>query len=144
MDRGGLSAHTAPMPGANTEVVRRAIAAYNRRDFDAMRALNQPDVQVDWSASLGLEAGVYEGLEDVLRFFQTFLETFEEVHLEPERFIESGALVVVPNVAHMRGRHGIETVARSTLVFEVRDGRVARLCLYQNAREALEAAGARP
>jgi uncharacterized protein len=121
--------------------VRRAIAAYNRRDFEAIRALNHRDVQVDWSASRGLEAGVYQGQEEVMRFYQNFLETFEEVNIEPDRFIESGDSVVVPNSAQVRGRDGIQTVARSALIFEIRSGRVARICLYQETREALEAAG---
>jgi ketosteroid isomerase-like protein len=129
------------MSEENVEVVRRAIAAYNRRDFDAMRALNHPDMELDWSASRGLEAGIYQGLEEVLRFYQNFLQTFEEVLIEPDRFIESGDSVIVPNSARVRGRDGIETVARSALVFEVRSGRLARICLYQETREALEAAG---
>jgi ketosteroid isomerase-like protein len=129
------------MSEENVEVVRRAIAAYNRRDFDAMRALNHPDMELDWSASRGLEADIYQGLEEVLRFYQNFLQTFEEVLIEPDRFIESGDSVIVPNSARVRGRDGIETVARSALVFEVRSGRLARICLYQETREALEAAG---
>jgi hypothetical protein len=50
---------------------------------------------------------------------------------------------VVPNTAYVRGRDGIKTVARSTLIFEVRVGRVARICLYRETHEALEAAGLR-
>jgi len=72
---------------------------------------------------------------------QGYFELFEEVTLEPHRFIESGDSVVVPNSARMRGRDGIHTVARSALVFEVRGGRVARICLYQETPEALEAVG---
>jgi ketosteroid isomerase-like protein len=128
------------MSQENVEVVRRAIAAYNRRDFEAMRALNHPDIELDWSASRGLEAGVYKGWGEVVRFYQNFLGTFQDVDIEPERFIESGDLVVVPNTAQLRGRDGIETVARSALIFEVRSGRLARICLYQETREALEAA----
>ena len=131
------------MSQKNVEIVRRAIAAYNRRDFEAMRALNHPDLELDWSASRGLQAGVYQGWEEVMGMYQNFLETFEEVVVEPDRFIESGDLVVVPNTAQMRGRDGIEADARSALVFEVRDGRVARICLYQETREALEATGLR-
>ena len=131
------------MSQENVEVVRHAIAAYNRRDFEAIRDLNHPDVQVDWSASRGLAAGVYQGQEEVMRFYQDFLGTFEEVQIEPERFIESGDSVVVPNSAQIRGRDGIEVVARSAIVFEIRGGLVARICLYQDTHEALEATGPR-
>ena len=118
---------------ASVEVVQRAIAAYNRRDLESLRALNHPDVEVDWSASRGLDAEVYTGLSDVLAFFQTYFDTFEQIRVEPEEFIECGDAVVVPNVAHIRGRDGIEAVARSTFVFEVHRGQVKRLCLYQEA-----------
>jgi ketosteroid isomerase-like protein len=74
-------------------------------------------------------------------FYRNFLETFDDVRMEPQRFIESGDSVVVPNTAHLRGRDGIETVARSTLLFEVRRGLIARVCLYQETHEALEAVG---
>ena len=129
------------MSQENVEVVQRAIAAYNRRDFEAMEALNHPDVELDWSASRGLQAGVYRGWEDVMGMYRTFLETFQDVVIEPDRLIESGDLIVVPNSAQIRGREGIETVARSALIFEVRGGRVVRICLFQETRDALEAAG---
>src|SRR5215208_1687685 len=131
------------MSQENVEVVRGAIDAYNRRDFAAIRAFNHPQVEVDWSASRGLEARIYQGEEDVMRFMQSFLGMFEQVKMEPDRFIESGDSVVVPNRTQLRGRDGIETVARSTIVFEVRSGRVARMCLYQETREALDAVGLR-
>jgi ketosteroid isomerase-like protein len=57
------------------------------------------------------------------------------------RFIEAGESVVVPNVAHQRGRDGIEVSARSTLVFTLRRGRIAHICLYQETGEALDAVG---
>jgi hypothetical protein len=45
----------------------------------------------------------------------------------------------VPNVAHVRGRDGIRTEARSTLVYELRDGLVTRVRMYQETAEAIEA-----
>ena len=132
--------YCAAMSQENVEVVRQAIDAFNRRDLEAWEALSLPDAEVDWSASNGLEAGVYRGREEVERFTRTF-ETFESVTTEPERLIQAGASVVVPNTARFRGREGIETVARSTFVYELRDGLIARLCLYHDTAEALEAIG---
>ncbi len=51
-----------------------------------------------------------------------------------------GHCVVVPNTAHMRGRDGIEVVARSTFVFTVENGLQTRLQMFQEQAEALEAA----
>ena len=125
----------------NVELVKRSLAAYSGRDFEAIRGMSHPDVQLDWSASRGLEAGVYQGVEEVIGFYRNFLDTFEKIAIEPDRFIESGDLVVVPNTAYLRGRDGIETVARSALVFELHGGLIARICLYQETQEALEAVG---
>ena len=130
------------MSEENVEVVRRAIDAYNRRDLEGMKAEAHPDVEVDWSASRGLEAGVYRGFEETDAFYENWFDMFE-IRLEPERFIESGDLVLVPNTAVTRGRDGIEAVARSCIVYELRGGLITRICLYQETREALEAAALR-
>ena len=129
------------MSSENVEVVKQSLDAYNRRDFDAMRAVSDPDVEVDWSASRGLEADVYRGMDEVLRFYRNFFEAFEKSEIEAFDFIESGDSVVVPNIARMRGRDGIEITARSAFVFEIRAGRVTRIRLYQDTQEALEATG---
>jgi ketosteroid isomerase-like protein len=132
------------MSQENVEVVRKALALYNRRDFEALQALNHPDVELDWSASRAVFAGVYRGWPEVLRFYKNvFADVFEENVIEPERFIESGDSVVVPNTGHVRGRDGIHAVARSALLFEVRDGWIVRIRLYQETRAALEAVGLR-
>ena len=128
------------MSQENVEIVRAAIDAFNRRDREAWDAVSHPDVEVDWSASRGLEAGVYRGREGIDRFARMF-RIFESVVTEPERFIDAGDSVVIPNIARFRGRNGIETVARSAMVYELRGGRIARVCLYQDPAEALEAAG---
>jgi ketosteroid isomerase-like protein len=125
----------------NVELVKRSLVAYSGRDFEGIRGMSHPDLQLDWSASRGLEAGVYQGVDEVIGFYGNFLDTFEKIAIEPGRFIESGDLVVVPNTAYLRGRDGIETTARSALVFELHGGLITRICLYQETQEALEAVG---
>jgi ketosteroid isomerase-like protein len=49
--------------------------------------------------------------------------------------------VVVPQTGYVRGRDGIETTARITLVWTVRDGAIVRATMYQERGQALEAAG---
>jgi len=78
---------------------------------------------------------------EALRFYAGYFEAFEEIVIEPDRLIEAGDSVVVPNVAHQRGRDGIEVSARSTLVFTVRGRRITRICLYQETEQALKAVG---
>jgi uncharacterized protein len=129
------------MSAENIEIVRQSLDAYNRRDFDGIRALNASDIELDWSASRGPEAGVYRGVDDVIAFYRNFLAAWQLVEIEPDDFIAAGDSVVVPNTAHLRGRDGIETVARGAFVFDLRDGRIARIRLFQETRAALEAVG---
>jgi ketosteroid isomerase-like protein len=103
--------------------------------------LNDPDVEIDWSASRGVEAGVYKGINAVLPLFQAYFDAFEEVDVVPDCFIDAGESVVVPNLSRSQGREGIEVFARSAWVFTFRRGRVIRVCLYQEKQEALEAVG---
>jgi ketosteroid isomerase-like protein len=125
----------------NVKLVRKALDAYARRDVDALRKVAHPDVELDWSASRAWLAGVYRGMDECLRFYAGYFEAFDEIAIEPDRFIEAGDSVVVPNVAHQRGREGIEVSARSTLVFTVRNRKLIRICLYQETEQALEAVG---
>ena len=121
------------------EVVRQTLDAYSRRDAEALRALHHPDLEFDWSASRGSLAGVYRGIDEAFRFYAEYYETFETTFVKPDRFIDTGDFVVVPNVAYQRGRDGIEVSARSTLVYTVHDRQITRLCLYQEQDEALKA-----
>ena len=129
------------MSQENVEVARRQIDAYNRHDFDGLRAVFDPAVELDWSASRGVEAGVYRGVEATLGWMMGYISAFEEVVVEPERFIDVGESVVVPNVARFRGRDGIEVLARAAFVYTVRAGKITRMCLYQETGEALKAVG---
>jgi ketosteroid isomerase-like protein len=129
------------MSHENVDVVRRSLDAYSRRDVDVLRTLTHPDVELDWSESRSWLAGVYRGIEEALRFYEGYFEAFDEIVIQPDCFIHAGELVVVPNVAHQRGRNGNTVSARSTLLFTLRSRRIARICLYQDTDHALKAAG---
>jgi ketosteroid isomerase-like protein len=123
----------------NLEIVRRGIDAFNRRDLDAIES--DPDVEVDWSRSRGLEAGIYRGREAVHRFWATFHETFDRVVVVPQELIDHGDCVMVVDRTYMRGRDGIEVEAHNVCVATVRDGRVVRWRLCTDRAEALTAMG---
>jgi ketosteroid isomerase-like protein len=125
----------------NVDLVRRSLDAYARRDAEAMRAITWPELELDWSRSRAWLAGVYRGFDEALSFYADYFEAFESIVIVPDCFIHAGDVVVAPNVAHQRGRDGVEVSARSALVFTVRDGKIARICLYQETEEALAAVG---
>ena len=63
------------------------------------------------------------------------------VPLEIHEFIDAGDQVVTPFTNHLRGREGIELEGRGAWVWTIRDALIVQVCLYQERREALEAAG---
>src|ERR1700679_1449555 len=119
------------MSEENVEIVRRSLDAYSRRDVEMLRALNHPDVELDWSASHGFQAGVYKGFDTALGFYSEYFEVFDNIAFDIERMTAVGDRVIVSNVARQRGRDGIEVTARSALVFTVRDALITRIRLYQ-------------
>jgi len=131
------------MSQENVEVVRRLNEAWNGRDVRAWLALFRSDAEIDWSRSRGPHKGVYRGRREHKVFWDEFWSTFDHVHTEHHSRTEVGSEVVVPNTAHVRGRDGIEVVARSTLVFRVENGQITRMRMFQEQDEALEAAGLR-
>ena len=128
------------MSQQNIEVVRRSIEAYNRRDFETLGVLNQPDIEVDWSASQGFQAGVYRGWEEV-RGSTKLPRNIRGGHAGTRRLHRVRRFGRRSQLGRDRGRDGIEAAAHSALVFELRDGRIGRICLYQETGEAFEAAG---
>jgi len=129
------------MSQENVDLARQSLDAYRRRDVEALRALNHPDMELDWSASLGFQARVYRGFDAALRFYTEYFEAFQDIVFEAVSFIDAGESVVVPNVAHQRGRDGIAVQARSTLVFTIHNRKIVRICLFQETEEALKAVG---
>lgn len=129
------------MSAEDVETVRRHTEAWNRRDLTTWLALSSSGAEIDWSRSRGPLKGVYRRHGELEVFWDAFWSTFEDVQVEMHGFTEVGSEVVVPNTAHIRGRQGIEVVARSTFVFTVENGQITRLRLFQERAEALEAVG---
>jgi ketosteroid isomerase-like protein len=131
------------MARENVERVRRGTDAYNRRDLDGILENWAPDAVLDWSNSRGPEAGVYRGHHEIRAFWQRFLATWADVRIEivygPIE-VEDGVLVV-ENVAYLRGRDAVEVQARSAWLITSRDGKTTSFTMYQTKQETLEAAG---
>jgi hypothetical protein len=121
-------------------VVRRGVEAFNHRDLGAALATWSLDAELDWSRSNGPLKGVHRGHRGLASFYDEFWSTFETIQVEAHEFTPVGSQVVVPNTACLRGRDGIEVVARSTFVFTVEDGLTTRLQMFQTQAEAVEAA----
>jgi ketosteroid isomerase-like protein len=128
------------MSEENVEIVRAAIDAFNRGDWDAILDASTPDVEVDMSRAVGPAHGVY-GREQMVEFWTEFTAHWESYRLEPTELIEMGEHLVVPWTLRAVGRDGIEVEARVNWTWTIREGMIARVAYYPTREAALEAAG---
>jgi ketosteroid isomerase-like protein len=129
------------MSQENVEAVRAFFEAWSRRDVTTLLGLWRYDGETDWSQSRGPLKGVYRGHRELEDFWNEFWSTFAEARFEAHGLTEVGSEVVAPNTCNMRGRDGVEVIARSAFVFTVEDGKITRLRMFQEQAEALEAVG---
>ena len=86
------------------KIVRAALDAFNRGDWEAMVKHAAADCEFDWSRSIGPQRGIYR-LEQFPEF--NLAETFESVRFDPEELIEGDEHVVTPLIGSIEGRDGI-------------------------------------
>lgn len=84
---------------------------------------------------------VQRGYQGIVRNWRDLLSTFDEFLIDPLEFHEAGEQVVViqRNVGRMRG---MEVDEMSSVLFTLRDRRIARIDVFASADGALEAASA--
>jgi ketosteroid isomerase-like protein len=128
------------MSQENVEIARTFLDAINRSDWHAALASFTPDFEYDLTRAGGPYRGVYK-LGQMRQVIDEFAGAWESARWEVDEFVEVGEHVVMPFTNYLRGRDGIEVQARATFVCTIRDGSIARLCLYQERQEALEAVG---
>ena len=128
------------MSQENVEIARRAIDAFNRRDWDAALKDLAQDFVLDFSRVDGPLQGVF-GRDQVRSFWDEFVGAWESVRIEANEFIQAREQVLVPVTGYMRGRDGVEVLARRTWAYTISEGAIVRFCQYQDLQEALEAVG---
>jgi ketosteroid isomerase-like protein len=128
------------------EAIRNSTAAFSRGDLDAFLENWALDAVVDWSNSHGFDAGVYEGHAEIRAFIERFRGAFGSIEIEliGDPVEVKDGLWLAENLAHLRGRDGIEVKARSAWLIMFRDGKQGSLTLYQTKKDALEAAELQP
>jgi ketosteroid isomerase-like protein len=131
------------MSQENVELVRRAYDAWNRRDFDAVIALIDPEIE--WTTIgrprfIGTEV-TYHGHEGVREFWRLLIEPWTEFHIEVEGTRAAGDLVVAFVRFHGKAREGPELEAPFVHLLNIRQSKAVRFRAFDNRAEALEAAG---
>jgi ketosteroid isomerase-like protein len=128
------------MSQENVEIVKAAIDAYNREDWDALVDAAAPGFELDFSRAVGPWHGVF-GRDRFRRVLSDISGAWESLRVEPHEFIEVGDVVVVPWTTYATGRDGIELTSSVTNVWTIRGGAIDRVTMYQERQDALEALG---
>jgi ketosteroid isomerase-like protein len=126
------------MSQENVEKARAFIDAYNRRDFDAAVEFFHPEVE--WVLPAQQRSDSCTGPDEVKRFWEGIDETFDELRLDPQEFLDAGDQVAVRLRHHGRGKgSGLEL--DEELYHQVstfRDGVMVRIEYFDDWGEALE------
>jgi ketosteroid isomerase-like protein len=86
--------------------------------------------------------GTFVGVEEINRWIAEWLESFDNWSIEIEETLDAGDLVVTIVRQRGKAKHGGPPVEqRLAQVWTFRDGLIARMNMYADRDEALEAAG---
>jgi ketosteroid isomerase-like protein len=127
------------------EIVRQLYECANRRDWDRMAELVDPDVEQPGTVGGLEERQLAHGLSEIRQLYERDEEAWREYRIEPEKLIDAGDQVVVFHREYQRGKSsGIELVSETAAVIDLRDGRIVRIQGYMDRTAALSAAGVSP
>ena len=133
------------MSKENVELVREAMAAFNRGDLDAALERMHPDIE--WRTPDAFpDAGTHRGREGVREFWQTWRDTFRGFRLHLEECVPVGEHYVLATFRVSGEGAGSGVGVESPAVFqlgEIRDGKVIWVGMFLTESDALEAAGLR-
>jgi ketosteroid isomerase-like protein len=131
------------MSQENIDKAREFIAAYNRRDFD--KAVESFDPEIEWVLPARQSSDSCRGPEEVKRFWKGLDDTFDELRLEPQEFLDAGDHVATRLRYYGRGKASGAAIEEEMYhqVATFRAGRIVRMEYFGEWSEALEAAGLR-
>ena len=105
------------------QLVHEIVDALNRGDVDGMLERMHPNFEWRPLESSPAAGGVYRGHEQVRRYVEDWLGTFDGLRIELEDPAEVGDRVVAMVQGHARGRaSGLQLDTRFCQVWTVRDG----------------------
>jgi hypothetical protein len=129
------------MSRANVEIVKKAIAALNAREIDRYLACCTEDVVL--RTPLAEIGGVYEGADGIKRFLVDIEDAAPDFRIGVERVESVGpsqVLALLQITASGRSS-GIQQDASTANVYDLVDGKINRIQIFLNRRDALKAVG---
>jgi ketosteroid isomerase-like protein len=129
------------MSEENVEIVRAALAAFNRRDVKALRALLTEDAEIV-PIRAALEDTAYRGPNAVTRWYAALEESWEDLSVKVEEMRNGGDRVIALGRVRGRGRaSGAAVDVEAAALFRFRGGLISNLHIYTDRAKAFEAAG---
>ncbi len=124
------------------ETIRAAYAAFNRGDFDAVVENWAEDSEFVAPQDMP-EQSSFLGREGYRDFLASMFDVFDEFRSEPKRIVEAAHGEYLVFVSERYRRKGDASAVEAQLVhlITMRDGRMRRLQVFLDRRDALEAAG---
>jgi ketosteroid isomerase-like protein len=127
------------MSQANLDLVRRCNDAYNARDIDAYLETIAESV-VFCSRFSAMDMKVYEGHEDMRRYFGELDEVWSRYEMQLERMVPIGERVVALFHLLAVGRESdLSLEERPGVVFTVEAGKIVAIEAYATQDQALAA-----
>jgi uncharacterized protein len=123
----------------DVERLRDAYQAFNAGGVEAFLERLTPDFQVRDRDSSPDRQTRY-GREGIIQLFDSYMEAFDALRLEPEEFIEAGDQIVVSLRQWIRGKgSGAEVVGHIAHVWTLRGPDIYRLRIFGDKDRALDA-----
>ena len=131
------------MSQENVEFVKRAVAAVNDRDIDSYLACCTADIRME--IPVAAIQGAYEGSDGLRRFFADVLDTSPDFLITIERLESIGTDRVLGFMRlNMSGRTSgiiLGSDMPCANLYDFADGKIKRVRIFLDRREALKAVG---
>ena len=125
--------------GANADTVRSGWDAFAQGDLDAAVATTSDSAKIVIPESLPW-GGTYTGPDGFKEMIGKFLSNFDEVHPDPQEFLEAeGGRVLVTVSGVGTTKSGNELSGDSVWLYKVDDGEISRAEFYGDTATAVEA-----
>jgi len=122
------------MSQQDVQTIREGYEAFNRQDIP--NVLERFDPLIEWTEPGGgrAPAGTFRGSQVVAeQVFRLVPENFEELHPEPEQFIDAGDHVAVVGRFRGRTKSGVSLDAPFVHVYTMRNGKAVRFYNHVDA-----------
>jgi ketosteroid isomerase-like protein len=133
------------MSEENVEFVRRAMDAWNRRDWAAATDMGTSETEVHWEEGRPLpDVPPHSyGATAIVDAFKRIADPWDKARMDPIEFIEApdGRLVVVTRFSAKGKESGAPVTFHYFAIWTVRDGKAYEIAVFAHRAEALEAAG---